>query len=162
MCATPQQWPGISCTDIAMVWEQAQCILECLYDCLLVVCLQKGSVDAPRCGFSRRVVQALQECNVSHAHTFVKQRFAATTACASQHTRTYHKRVFPCSYGIKLFLCCCTVQVTPHGVDILEDEALRQGLKQWANWPTYPQLYVKGEFVGGCDIVEEMKVRQND
>ncbi len=41
-------------------------------------------------------------------------------------------------------------------VNVLEDEAIRQGIKDFANWPTIPQLYVKGEFVGGCDIVSEM------
>lgn len=41
-------------------------------------------------------------------------------------------------------------------VDVLADEAVRQGVKDYANWPTIPQLYVKGEFVGGCDIVREM------
>ena len=42
------------------------------------------------------------------------------------------------------------------GVNILEDADLRQGVKDYANWPTIPQLYVKGEFVGGADIVTEM------
>ena len=42
------------------------------------------------------------------------------------------------------------------GVNVLEDEAIRQGIKDYANWPTIPQLYIKGEFVGGCDIVREM------
>ena len=42
------------------------------------------------------------------------------------------------------------------GVNVLEDEAIRNGIKQYSNWPTIPQLYVKGEFVGGCDIVSEM------
>ena len=41
-------------------------------------------------------------------------------------------------------------------VDVLEDMSLRDGLKTYANWPTIPQLYIKGEFVGGCDIVREM------
>jgi monothiol glutaredoxin len=40
--------------------------------------------------------------------------------------------------------------------NVLEDPALREGIKQFSNWPTVPQLYVKGEFVGGCDIVTEM------
>ena len=40
--------------------------------------------------------------------------------------------------------------------DILTDEAIRSGLKTFSNWPTYPQLYVRGEMLGGCDIVEEM------
>jgi monothiol glutaredoxin len=42
------------------------------------------------------------------------------------------------------------------GVDVLVDAAIRQGIKEFTNWPTIPQLYVKGEFVGGCDIVREM------
>ncbi|CAG0965458.1 Glutaredoxin 4 [Burkholderiales bacterium] len=41
-------------------------------------------------------------------------------------------------------------------VNVLEDEGIRQGIKEYANWPTIPQLYVKGEFVGGADIMREM------
>lgn len=41
-------------------------------------------------------------------------------------------------------------------VDVLADTAVREGIKQYSNWPTVPQLYVKGEFVGGCDIMKEM------
>jgi len=43
-----------------------------------------------------------------------------------------------------------------HSVNVLADDAIRQGIKEYANWPTVPQLYVNGEFVGGCDIVREM------
>ncbi len=46
--------------------------------------------------------------------------------------------------------------VTFVDVNVLEDEAIRQGIKEFSDWPTIPQLYVKGEFVGGCDIVTEM------
>jgi monothiol glutaredoxin len=42
------------------------------------------------------------------------------------------------------------------GLNVLADEEIRQGIKEFSNWPTIPQLYVKGEFVGGCDIVREM------
>jgi monothiol glutaredoxin len=42
------------------------------------------------------------------------------------------------------------------GLNVLENEELRQGIKTYSNWPTIPQLYVKGEFVGGCDIIREM------
>ena len=42
------------------------------------------------------------------------------------------------------------------GINVLEDENLRQGIKNFSDWPTIPQLYVKKEFVGGCDIVKEM------
>ena len=43
-----------------------------------------------------------------------------------------------------------------HTVDVLKDPEIREGIKQYANWPTIPQLYVNGEFVGGCDIMREM------
>ena len=42
------------------------------------------------------------------------------------------------------------------GINVLADDDLRQGVKDYTNWPTVPQLYVKGEFVGGCDIIREM------
>ena len=42
------------------------------------------------------------------------------------------------------------------GINVLEDENLRQGIKDFSDWPTIPQLYIDGEFVGGCDIVKEM------
>ena len=42
------------------------------------------------------------------------------------------------------------------GINVLENENLRQGIKEYSDWPTIPQLYIKGEFVGGCDIVKEM------
>ena len=54
------------------------------------------------------------------------------------------------------------VQILDHlgadykGINVLESGELRQGIKEYSNWPTIPQLYVKGEFVGGCDILREM------
>ncbi|MEQ8585778.1 MAG: Grx4 family monothiol glutaredoxin [Thalassobaculaceae bacterium] len=54
------------------------------------------------------------------------------------------------------------VQVLSHlglkfkGINVLDDPSLREGIKEYSSWPTIPQLYVKGEFVGGCDIVREM------
>ncbi|GMH05442.1 hypothetical protein Nepgr_007282 [Nepenthes gracilis] len=74
-----------------------------------VMLFMKGTPDAPRCGFSSKVVSALKENDVNFG-----------------------------SY------------------DILSDEEVRQGLKSFSNWPTYPQLYYKGELVGGCDIVMEL------
>ena len=55
-----------------------------------------------------------------------------------------------------------SVQILDHlgvdfvGVDVLQSDALREGIKSFTDWPTIPQLYVKGEFVGGCDIIREM------
>ena len=54
------------------------------------------------------------------------------------------------------------VQILDHlgvsykGINVLESDEIRNGIKTYSNWPTIPQLYVKGEFVGGCDIVREM------
>ena len=42
------------------------------------------------------------------------------------------------------------------GINVLEDPLIREGVKEYSDWPTIPQLYVKGEFVGGCDIIKEM------
>ena len=69
----------------------------------------KGTPDAPRCGFSRKIVELLKASDVPFDH-----------------------------------------------FDILSDEAVRQGLKEFSDWPTFPQLYAKGEFMGGLDIVQEM------
>ncbi|KAG5634554.1 hypothetical protein H0H81_001554 [Sphagnurus paluster] len=74
-----------------------------------VVLFMKGSPDAPRCGFSRKLVALLAAQKVEYTH-----------------------------------------------FDILTDEAVRQGLKKLNDWPTFPQLIVKGELVGGLDIVQEM------
>lgn len=74
-----------------------------------VILFMKGSRTAPRCGFSAKVVAALDKTGVEYT-TF----------------------------------------------DILGDEPIRQGLKEYSNWPTYPQLYYKGQLIGGCDIVLEL------
>ena len=80
-----------------------------------IMLFMKGSPGAPRCGFSRRVVEALENALGGTLH--------------------------PSTFGY---------------FDILTDDGVREGLKQYSQWPTYPQLYVNGELVGGCDIVLEM------
>jgi Grx4 family monothiol glutaredoxin len=75
-----------------------------------VMLFMKGSPDAPRCGFSRQIVELLQGEKVSFG-TF----------------------------------------------DILTDEEVRQGLKTFSNWPTYPQLYADGKLLGGLDVVKELQ-----
>jgi len=74
-----------------------------------IILFMKGTPDAPRCGFSSKVVNALREEGLNFGY-----------------------------------------------FDILSDEEVRQGLKTYSNWPTFPQLYHKGELIGGCDIVLEM------
>ena len=65
--------------------------------------------------------------------------------------------VFPqCGFSAAVVQVLSHVGVKFKGIDILADPGLRQGIKEFSNWPTIPQLYVKGEFVGGCDIVREM------
>jgi Grx4 family monothiol glutaredoxin len=83
--------------------------IEALLKSAPILLFMKGSPDAPRCGFSAQVVQALRAAGADFRH-----------------------------------------------FDILQDPAVRDGLKEHSNWPTYPQLYVNGELLGGCDIVLEM------
>jgi len=65
--------------------------------------------------------------------------------------------MFPqCGFSAAVSTLLSNLQVKFKGVDVLQDGEIRQGVKDYANWPTVPQLYVKGEFVGGCDIVREM------
>ena len=65
--------------------------------------------------------------------------------------------VFPqCGFSAAVVQCLSHIGVKFKGIDILTDPSLRQGIKEFSQWPTIPQLYVKGEFVGGCDIVREM------
>ena len=48
------------------------------------------------------------------------------------------------------------LEVSYVGINVLESQSLREGIKEFSDWPTIPQVYIKGEFVGGCDIVKEM------
>ena len=65
--------------------------------------------------------------------------------------------VFPqCGFSAAVVEVLSELGVKFHGINILVDPELREGIKQFSQWPTIPQLYVKGEFVGGCDIVREM------
>jgi monothiol glutaredoxin len=65
--------------------------------------------------------------------------------------------VFPqCGFSAAVVQALSNLGVKFKGIDVLQDPELRDGIKRFANWPTIPQLYVKGEFVGGCDIIREM------
>ncbi|MEQ9487684.1 MAG: Grx4 family monothiol glutaredoxin [Alphaproteobacteria bacterium] len=65
--------------------------------------------------------------------------------------------VFPqCGFSAAVVQVLNHMGVKFKGVNVLEDDGIRNGIKEYSNWPTIPQLYVKGEFVGGCDIIREM------
>src|ERR687897_1319262 len=65
--------------------------------------------------------------------------------------------VFPqCGFSSTVVQVLTHLGVKFKGIDVLVDPSLREGIKQFSSWPTIPQLYVKGEFLGGCDIVREM------
>ncbi len=65
--------------------------------------------------------------------------------------------VFPqCGFSAAVVQILTHLGVKFKGVDVLADSSIRQGIKEFSNWPTIPQLYINGEFVGGCDIVREM------
>ncbi len=65
--------------------------------------------------------------------------------------------MFPqCGFSAAVAQALTEMGVKFKGVDVLSDPSIREGIKEFSDWPTIPQLYVKGEFVGGCDIVREM------
>mgnify|MGYP001095031720 FL=1 len=65
--------------------------------------------------------------------------------------------MFPqCGFSAAIVQALTMMEVKFKGVDVLADDEIRQGIKDFSSWPTIPQLYLKGEFVGGCDIVREM------
>ena len=61
-----------------------------------------------------------------------------------------------CGFSMAVTNILKILEVKFKGVDVLENQELRQGIKEFSDWPTIPQLYVKNEFIGGCDIIKEM------
>ena len=61
-----------------------------------------------------------------------------------------------CGFSMAVTNILKHLKINFKGVNVLEDENLRQGIKDFSDWPTIPQLYIKGEFIGGCDIVKDM------
>ncbi len=65
--------------------------------------------------------------------------------------------VFPqCGFSSQVVQILSYLGVSFKGVNVLDNDELREGIKTFSNWPTIPQLYVKGEFLGGCDVIREM------
>jgi monothiol glutaredoxin len=61
-----------------------------------------------------------------------------------------------CGFSMAVSNILKHLNVNFKGINVLEDENIRNGIKEYSDWPTIPQLYIKGDFVGGCDIVKEM------
>lgn len=103
-----------------------------------VMLFMKGTPQEPQCGFSRTIVQMLNE--VGYAKFNVNW--------------TLDKLIV-----LYVIHCCCYISLSlPYSTfNILADNEIREGLKDYSNWKTYPQLYVKGELIGGLDIVKELK-----
>lgn len=61
-----------------------------------------------------------------------------------------------CGFSAAVAQCLDALGISYHVVNVLDDAEIRQGIKEYANWPTLPQLYINGKFIGGCDIVKEL------
>ena len=61
-----------------------------------------------------------------------------------------------CGFSMAISNMLKILEVNYKGINVLETQALREGIKEFSDWPTIPQIYIKGEFIGGCDIVKEM------
>ena len=61
-----------------------------------------------------------------------------------------------CGFSMAVSNMLKILEINFKGVNVLEDQAIREGIKVYSDWPTIPQLYIKNEFIGGCDIVKEM------
>ena len=61
-----------------------------------------------------------------------------------------------CGFSMAISNMLKILEVNYKGINVLESQSIREGIKEFSDWPTIPQVYIKGEFVGGCDIVKEM------
>jgi monothiol glutaredoxin len=98
-------------------------------------------------------LNAAQETTMTDAHTRID------TEVKSNDVVLFMKGTpdFPmCGFSSQVVQILGYLGVPYKGVNVLEDQEVREGIKAYSNWPTIPQLYVKGEFVGGCDITREM------
>ena len=87
----------------------------------------------------------------------VHDRIASDIASADVVLYMKGTPVFPqCGFSAATVQILTNLGVKFKAVDVLKDPEVRAGIKEFSNWPTIPQLYVKGEFVGGCDILREM------
>jgi len=91
------------------------------------------------------------------AETSISERIQQEISSADVVLYMKGSPVFPqCGFSAAVVQILSMLEVKFKGIDVLTDPSLRDGIKQFSDWPTIPQLYVKGEFVGGSDIVREM------
>uniref|UniRef100_A0A672M4N7 Thioredoxin domain-containing protein n=1 Tax=Sinocyclocheilus grahami TaxID=75366 RepID=A0A672M4N7_SINGR len=145
----------------------------------------KGSPQEPRCGFSRQTVQILKDHNVQYSSFDILSDEEVRQGIKTYSNWPTYPQVYvngeliggldivkvrdtrrnfnnidraaKCGFSRQILEIMNSTGVEYGTFDILGDEEVRQGLKTYSNWPTYPQLYVKGELIGGLDIVKELK-----
>ena len=87
----------------------------------------------------------------------IKEKITEEISSNNVHLFMKGTPLFPqCGFSAAVIQVLSHLQVKFSSVNVLEDPDIRDGIKQYSDWPTIPQLYVKGEFVGGCDIIREM------
>jgi monothiol glutaredoxin len=87
----------------------------------------------------------------------IKEKITEEISSNNVHLFMKGTPLFPqCGFSSTVVQILTYLEVSYSSTNVLEDENLREGIKEFSNWPTIPQLYVKGELMGGCDIIKEM------
>jgi len=87
----------------------------------------------------------------------IKEKISEEISSNNVHLFMKGTPLFPqCGFSSTVVQILTYLEVSFSSTNVLEDENLREGIKEFSNWPTIPQLYVKGELMGGCDIIKEM------
>jgi len=87
----------------------------------------------------------------------IKEAIAEKIAQDDLHLFMKGTPLFPeCGFSSTVVQILTYLEAPFSSTNVLEDENIREGIKEYSNWPTIPQLYFKGEFIGGCDIIKEM------
>lgn len=87
----------------------------------------------------------------------IKEKITEEISSNNVHLFIKGTPLFPqCGFSSTVVQILTYLEVSFSSTNVLEDENLREGIKEFSNWPTIPQLYVKGELMGGCDIIKEM------
>ena len=114
----------------------------------------KGSPDNVRCKFSRQMVELLNETKHVLCFGFAFVEHVVQYSLLSALPLPF---LCECEWVVYIQYTVILCRLSYGHFDILSDESVRQGLKQYSSWPTYPQLYARGRLVGGVDIVSQMR-----